>query len=187
MDRFEGGRMENWLVVLAEELLAEAKERGVSLYDHVRSLKEQDTDRVAVMDKVNAGTFGPISLNFGNMGGSQFERGLQLFPNTLDLETNPELIPAASNEVFWRYAFLTPINTPSSPFTLGGSIAVIIPVEEATEDETSAENIANFYTWGWMYNALNADMTGAFMSSSKFENKFYEVFMPMLFGNSFEQ
>jgi hypothetical protein len=180
MDRFEGGRMENWLIAFAEELIAEAKGRGLGLYDHVQSLKERETGRSAILENVNIQTFGPVSLNFGNMGGGQYERGYQLFPNTLDVQAHPELAGAASNEVFWRHAFYTPLNTPSPPFTLGSSIAVLTPIEETTEDETSAENIAGFYSWGWMFNALNSDMTAAFMNSSKFENRFYDVFMSMV-------
>ena len=188
MDRFEGGRLENWLVAFIDELLAAAKQQDMSLSEYIVLTKEQQdpdlSERFEALESVSINSFGPININYNNMGGSQADRGLMLFTNTINTDLNPELYGAASNEVFWRNAFLTPLNTPSSPFTLGYSIIVLTPVEETGGDETSVENIGNFYTWGFMYNAISLDINAAFMASSKFENNFYEVFMPLLFRNS---
>jgi hypothetical protein len=185
MTRFEGGRVENWLVALVEELLAGAREQNRDLVSHIEFLKEQDLTtlpgRLAVLGSVRTGTFGPVNLNYGNLGETDYSS--RLFTNTLDTQTNPALAGAVSSEVFWRNAFFTPLNTPSAPFTLGDSIVVITAVEETAGDEDSAVNIANFYSSGWMYNALHRDMTNAFFASSKAENNFYGVFLPLLFGN----
>ncbi|MCL1928974.1 MAG: SurA N-terminal domain-containing protein [Treponema sp.] len=188
IDRFEGGRLENWLVAFTEELLGGAKQQDISLSEYILFLREQQNpdspERLLALENVSINSFGPISMNYNNMGGSQSDRGLMLFANTINTDINPELIGAASNEVFWRNAFKTPLNTPSSPFSLGYSIIVLTPVEETSGDETSIENIGNFYTWGFMFNAISLDVNAAFISSSKFENNFYDVFMPLLF-NSF--
>ena len=187
MDRFEGGRIENWLVALVEELLDGAKQQNTGFVEYVQSLKGQENSNLPVRFRALAdatvNTVGPFSLNFNNMGGAVSERGLQLFTNTLTIELHPELSGAASNEVFWRNAFLTPLNNPSPPFTLGYSIVVLTPIEENYGDEESVQNIANFYQYGYMYNAIGMDINGAFMESEKFENNFYDVFMPILFGS----
>ena len=188
MERFEGGRIENWLVVLMEELLAGAKLQNKNLSEYIEELRTGENQnlpsRFQALEGVLLDTFGPVSLNYGNMGGSQTERGLMLFSNTLNTVSNPELAEAASNEVFWQNAFFTPLNMPSAPFTLGSSIAVLTAVEENEGDDTSIEYTANFYTWGWMYNAIGMDINSAFTESDKFENNYYSVFMPMLFGAS---
>jgi len=188
MNRFEGGRIENWLVSVTEELLAEAKKQNQTLLEYVESIKEQDSPvfsgRFGSPENIVTSSFGPVSMNYGNMGGGMSERGLMLFPSTINTDANPELTGSASNEVFWRNAFFTPLNTPSTPFTMGDAIAVLTAFEESSGDETSIENISNFYTYGWMYNAVGMDLNSAFMKSDKFENKFYDVFMPMIFGSA---
>ena len=187
MERFEGGRIENWLVSIIEEMTAASRQQDMLLSEYIASLQEQLNDespiRLRALADATLNSVGPISLNYNNMGGTMSERGLQLFTNTLSSELHPELSGAASNEVFWRNAFLTPLNTPSSPFTLGYSIIVLTPTEENHGDDESILNIANFYQWGFMYNAIGADVNGAFMESSNFENNFYEVFMPILFSS----
>ena len=184
MNQFEGGRLENWLVARMEELAAGAKERDMGLLAFIESLKEKEGEaaRFAALESVNTGTFGPVNLNYGNMGGSRADQGIMLFTHTLNIEANPELSAAISNEIFWRNIFFTPLNASSAPFTLGDAIAVLTPVEETAEDEASSANIANFYTWGWMYNSIQMDINSAFMASAKFENNFISVMLPMLFG-----
>jgi hypothetical protein len=186
MNSFEGGRIENWLIALTEELMAEAKEQNKSLSVYVAELKAEQNplfvNRARVLENAVTSTFGPISLNYGNMGGAGADRGLMLFTNTINIETNPELSSAALSEVFWRTAFSIPLNTPSSPFTLGDTITVLTAVGETAGDADSIENIANFYTWGWMYNAIGMDVNAVYMESDKFENHFYEAVMPMMFG-----
>ncbi|MCL1815389.1 MAG: SurA N-terminal domain-containing protein [Treponema sp.] len=173
MNNFEGGRIENWLVALAEEFLEEAQAQGTSLFTYVESLKGRGgvSERFASLEKVNTGVFGPTNLNYGDMG------WYQLFANTLNAEDNPELADALTNEVFWRSAFFTPLNTSSAPFTLGGSIVLLTPVEETLEDEDSVGYIPNFYAGGWMVNTIQMDMNGAIMSSEKFENRFLDVLL----------
>jgi hypothetical protein len=187
MERFEGGRIENWLVAGMEELLTGAMQQSMGFSEYVAYLKDQSNPdlpgRFQDLENINLDTVGPFSLNFNNMGGSVNERGLQLFTSTLTVELHPELYGAAESEVFWRNAFLTSLNTPSSPFTLGYSIIVLTPVEENFGDEESMDNIANFYQWGFMYNAIGMDINDVFMKSEKFENKFYDVFMPILFSS----
>ena len=183
LEQFEGGRIENWLVALIDELLAEAQAQNMGLKEYVASLQENQNipERFLAVQNALFDDFGPVSLNYSNMGGSQNDQSLRLFPNTLNTDLFPILNGAPYSEVFWRNAFLTPLNTPSLPFTLGNGMAVLTAVEETLDDETNTEYIANFYTWGWMYNAIGRDINTVFMGSEKFEDNFYSVFMPILF------
>ncbi|MDR0599520.1 MAG: peptidylprolyl isomerase [Treponema sp.] len=165
MDRFEGGRIENWLAARAEELSRRAGEKGLSLAAYIQSLPEDDP--AAGFSVVNAG---PVSLNYGNTG---------LF-RTLDTAGNPGLGQAVSSEIFWRTAFATPLHTPSAPFTLGDAIVILTAVEETTPDETARNNTIDYYGLSWMYTSLDQDINAAFMDSAKFENNFTSVFFSLI-------
>jgi hypothetical protein len=154
MRQFEGGRVENWLVDRAEKFIAGTKESGIA-----------EAAESAGIELVH---FGPVNLNYGNVN---------LF-NALDI-TIPELYNAAFNENFWKASFTAPLNTPSVPFTLGESVVVIIPVEEAAHDETERGYISDWYAKGWMQYAMDRELNEIFSASKKFENKFGDTF----FGN----
>jgi hypothetical protein len=177
MDRFEGGRIENWLVARAEELLAQAQEQKLSLSAYIATLSDEFALQLSSI------TLGPVNLNYGNMGGSNEEMGIRLFPHTLDVSENPELQDAVSNENFWRTAFSIPLNTPSAPFTLGNSIVILTATEEIISDEANSY-IADFYTTGWIYNTLQMDLNSFFLESPKLENHFMDVFLPLLFQDT---
>ncbi|MDR2552180.1 MAG: peptidylprolyl isomerase [Treponema sp.] len=166
MNRFEGGRIENWLAARAEALIAEAQANNLSLAAYIAGLPGEDP-----ASQFTVSTLGPVNLNYGNA---------ELF-RTVDTSGSPFLPQAVSNEHFWRTAFSLPLHTPSAPFTLGDSIAVLTVIEENTGDETGKKYVSDFYSQSWMYSALDSDLNYAFTGSRKFENKFYEVFLSFLF------
>ncbi|MDR2471666.1 MAG: peptidylprolyl isomerase [Treponema sp.] len=189
MNRFEGGRLENWLAARAEEMLAGARERGLSLASYVESQKGETGVNPEPVEagtggtgEITTGTFGPVNLNYGNLGGSG-DWQMRLFTNVMDVQGNSLLASAASNEHFWRTAFSTALNSPSSPFTLGDAIVVITPTEETVQDETAAANLAAFYSQGWMNAASDSDIRSVFFHSAAFENNFDAVFWSILFEN----
>jgi parvulin-like peptidyl-prolyl isomerase len=120
---------------------------------------------------------GPVNLNYGNVG---------LF-RTLNVQGNAELEQAVSNDNFWRMAFSTPLNTPSTPFTLGNSIVVLTVTGETPVDEATKNSTSDWYGMGWMmYNALDADLNYSFTVSPKFENNFYTAFFSLLYRETID-
>ncbi|MDR2314621.1 MAG: peptidylprolyl isomerase [Spirochaetaceae bacterium] len=183
MNKFEGGRIEGYLIARMEELSARAAERGQSLFAYVdgQNSGEAPDDSAAGFTGL---VFGPVNLNYGNMGGQMDEWNMRLFVNTLDVSRSPELADAAFRENFWRIAFSTPLTVPSAPFTLGDSIVVLRATEETFTDETTRENVAKFYSQGWMYNTLDMDLNSAFIQSPKFESNFVAA-LPFIFQEQF--
>jgi hypothetical protein len=158
MTQFEGGRMENWLVMRAEEFLAQSQESGFA--------------EAAENGNIKFLHFGPVNLNFGNVS---------LF-NPLDEETIPELGLAVENENFWKAAFFTPLNTASAPFAMGENIVILIPVEENEREELEKSSLSDWYSRGWMEMAMDSEIRSTFSASKKFENKFGEVFFTRFFA-----
>ncbi|MDR2663359.1 MAG: peptidylprolyl isomerase [Treponema sp.] len=118
---------------------------------------------------------GPVNLNYGNVG---------LF-RPLSVQGNAELEQAVSSDNFWRIAFSAPLNTPSTPFTLGTSIVVLTATGETPADDATKNSTADWYGTGWMmYNALDADLNYSFTASPKFENNFVQAFFSSLYGET---
>ncbi|MDR1389198.1 MAG: peptidylprolyl isomerase [Treponema sp.] len=163
MNRFEGGRIEDWLIAQAQALMAEAAAGGTNLY----ALISERAEAGGVEAGFPLRQFGPVNLNYGSV---------QLFMNTVDTNI-PELASAPANENFWKNAFTTPLNSPSTPFTMGESIVVLIPTSETFLDDTDKKYISDWYEQGWMYDTLDSDLNSAFTGSKKFENLFYPVFL----------
>jgi parvulin-like peptidyl-prolyl isomerase len=115
---------------------------------------------------------GPVNLNYGNVG---------LF-RSLAMRGNVDLEQAVSSDNFWRIAFSIPLNTPSTPFTLGASIVVLTVTGETPADEATKNSMAEWYGTGWMmYNALDADLNYSFLASPKLENNFLSILNQEIF------
>jgi hypothetical protein len=164
MNRFEGGRVENWLAARAEELMAAALTEGKTLY----ALVEERAAAGGIEAQFPVRQFGPVNLNYGNV---------QLFLNSIENSGVPELAGAATNENFWKNAFSGALNSSSTPFTLGDSIVVLTPTSETILDDTNKGYIRDWYAQGWMYNTLDSDLNSVFSASKKFENNFYAVYL----------
>lgn len=154
-----GGVMENWLVARAEEFIARAADLG---FEAAAEEVELELKR-----------FGPVSLNYGNVS---------LF-NPLPGET--ELQSAVFNENFWRIAFATPVNVPSSPFTVGSNVIVLAAVEENVKDETEKSYTANMYANGyWMYTASESALSAAISGSKKAKDNFFMAYVTRILSPS---
>jgi hypothetical protein len=150
MGQQAGGRMEDWLVARAEEF--------------INKVKETDFERAAEAAGMEVKRFGPVNLNYGNV---------PLF-YTLDTSATTELLSAVQNENFWKIAFTTPLNTPSSPFTLGTDVVVLAATEETIQDDTAKGYISDFYannTW-----LSESDLRAAVRASKKLEDSFFVTY-----------
>jgi hypothetical protein len=159
---FERGRMEDWLINRAQEFIA--------------AVNEGDFDTAAGDQGLTKQSFGPLPLNYGEVN---------LF-TTLSSLSVPELTSttgsnlAGSNEIFWRTAFFTPLNTPSSPLVIGNNVLVLYPLEETDKEEADVENIKSTYSSYWLSYNTDQSTRSYFLSSDKLEDRFLEAFLQFL-------
>jgi hypothetical protein len=164
MRNFERGRMEDWLFAQAQEFIDAAKEEGFDEAAEARELQTHD--------------FGPLPLNYGGVTITDSTQGKNLFP-TLSAESISELIPAESNENFWRAAFFTPLETPSEPLVVGDHVLVLYPREEIIRDEADTEGIITFYST-WVSNGAETSLRSHFLNSDKLEDNFFATYLQYL-------
>jgi hypothetical protein len=162
----ERGRAEDWLIGRAEELAANAKEWGF------------DT---AVADSgLEKRSFGPLPLNYG--GNNFFSGGYNynLFTplNSFSVE---ELTDADTSEIFWRTAFTTPLNTPSTPVVVSGYVMVLYPREEIIPGSEKIQSVENFYTY-WLSYFTDIHLRSFFTNTDKLDDKFMNVFFRQLWS-----
>ncbi|MDR0402412.1 MAG: peptidylprolyl isomerase [Treponema sp.] len=154
-----GGIMEEWLLDRAEEFISLSNEAGF--------------ERAAFEAGIEPKQFGPVNLNYGN---------LQIF-NTLDM-TDTAFEPAISNENFWRTAFTIPVNTPSSPFTLGTNVVVLEAVEETVKTDTDRTLTFDLYANFRQYNMNEIDIRSAVTGSKKTRDNFLITYLRLqMFSN----
>jgi hypothetical protein len=164
MRNFERGRMEDWLFAQARLLIDAAQETGFDAAVEARGLQKRD--------------FGPLPLNYGGVTITDSAQGKNLFP-TLSAESISELIPAESNENFWRAAFFTPLETPSEPLVIGDNVLVLYPREEIIRDEADTEGIATFYST-WVSSGAETSLRSHFLNSDKLEDNFFATYLQFL-------
>jgi hypothetical protein len=159
---FERGRVEDWVIDEAEGFIAQVKADGF--------------DAAAISRGLQTQSFGPLSLNYGES---------DLF-TPLSSFSIGELGSAASNESFWRTAFLTtPLGSPSAPFTLGNSVLVIYPREETPADEATIDSIKSAYSSYWVSYHAEDSLRSYFLYTTgklqdRFGDTFWEIFNPSL-------
>jgi hypothetical protein len=149
-----GGVMEEWLVDRAEEFISLSREAGF--------------EQAAVETGIELKQFGPVSLNYGN---------LQIF-NALD-PNDVVLAQAVPNENFWRTAFSIPVNTPSSPFTLGTDVVVLEAVEETIKTDEDKNFTSDLYTNFRQYNMDKIDIRTAVTGSKKTRDNFFLTYFKL--------
>jgi hypothetical protein len=164
MRNFERGRMEDWLFSQARLLIEAAQEDGFDAAVEAQGLQKRD--------------FGPLPLNYGGVTLTDSTQGASLFP-ALSAESISELIPAESNENFWRVAFFTPLETPSEPLVVGDNVLVLYPREEIMRDEADTEGIITFYST-WVSSGAETSLRSHFMNNDKLEDKFFETYLQFL-------
>jgi hypothetical protein len=172
MVSFERGRIEDWLFEEARRLMSAAGEDGFDA-----ALEE--------LPGVQKHDFGPLPLNYGGL--TMDVGGVNRFP-TLSAQSVSELIPAESNENFWRAAFFTPLETPSEPLVIGNNVLVLYPREETIQDLTASsdpdaspdsaeiEDINTFYST-WVSNNAETSLRSHFTTSKKLDDRFYATYM----------
>jgi hypothetical protein len=145
------GRAEDWLIGEAEKFSAEAREKGFS--------------QAASADGIDSRSFGPIPLNYGNSAifGSISSSGIS------------ELSGAGYNELFWRTAFSTPLNTVSRPLVIDDNVIVLYPTEEVSADESETEIIESYYSY-WISGSTENALRSHFLNSEKLDDRFQETF-----------
>jgi hypothetical protein len=159
---FERGRVEDWVIGEAEGFIAQVKTDGF--------------DAAAISRGLQTQSFGPLSLNYGEN---------DLFTPLSSFGIG-ELGSAASNENFWRTAFLnTPVGSPSNPFTLGNSVLVIYPREENPADEDTIDSIKSAYSSYWVSYHAEDSLRSYFLYTTgklqdRFGDTFWEIFSPSL-------
>ena len=157
MRNFQRGRMEDWAIAQAEDFNTEAEASGFS-----------DTVRRHFKEKFN---FGPLPVNYGS---SDLFTTLDSF--SISGLSRQELTDLSKNENFWKTAFSTPLNTPSSPLVQGSKVLVFFPVEQIKEDEDKIKEIEANYAIGWVNNRIEQSLIPFFINNSKFDDRFWETF-----------
>ncbi|MDR2020259.1 MAG: peptidylprolyl isomerase [Treponema sp.] len=162
----ERGRVEDWLIVRADELVADAKELGFDTAVAGRGLVKR--------------SFGPLPLNYG--GNAFFSGGYNynLF-TPLSSFSVEELNGADTSEIFWRTAFATPLNTPSDPVVVNSYIMVFYPREEIIPDSEKIQSVKNFYT-SWLSYFTDIHLRSFFANTDKLDDKFINVFFRQLWS-----
>jgi hypothetical protein len=164
MRNFERGRMEDWLFAQARLLIDAAKEEGFDEAAEAAGAQKRD--------------FGPLPLNYGGVTITDSAQGTNLFP-ALSAESISELIPAESNENFWRAAFFTPLETPSEPLVVGDYVLVLYPREEIIRDEADTEGIVTFYST-WVSSGAETSLRSHFLNSDKLDDRFFATYLQFL-------
>jgi hypothetical protein len=154
----ERGRVEDWLIARAETFIAGVKKDGFDAAVEAGGLTKQ--------------SFGPIPLNYGGVDlfGSLRSAGVQ------------ELISADSNENFWRTAFFTPLETPSTPMVLGSNVVVLYPKEESPAEESAVETVKSIYSSYWLSYNAETGLRNYFLRNAKFEDHFFEAFYKFVYN-----
>lgn len=150
---FERGQMEDWAERKAQEFIAQVGKDGFAAAIAKNGLTKR--------------SFGPLPLNYGDV--DLFEK--------LSSFSIPELYGASTDELFWKAAFSTEVNTPSQPITNGSYKVVLFPTSEASAEESEIGRIESLFSSGWLSNASESAQRTYFMKSSKMEDRFTETFM----------
>jgi hypothetical protein len=156
--------MEDWLFAQAQQLIDAAAEDGFDAAVEASGKQQRD--------------FGPLPLNYGGVAITDSSQGRNLFP-ALSAEQISELVPAESNENFWRAAFFTPLETPSEPLVVGDNVLVLYPREEIIRDEADTEGINTFYST-WVSSGAETSLRSYFMNNDKLEDKFFATYLQYL-------
>jgi len=152
------GIPEDWIISMAEKFIEQVKETGF--------------DTAIANAGLTKKSFGPIPLNYGNSAlmGSVRSSGIE------------ELENAGVNQFFWKAAFSTPLNSPSSPLVIGDNIIVLFPLEEMQADENEIELIKSYFPY-WISITIEDSYRLHFLYNEKMDDRFYETFFSLWIEN----
>jgi hypothetical protein len=148
---FLRGVAEDWVIARAEEFIGRARESGFDAAIAAAGLVKK--------------SFGPIPLNYGNYAllGSIRTSGVQELENSGD------------NQFFWKAAFSTPLNSPSSPLVIGDNVIVLLPLEEIPAEENEIEIIKSYFPY-WISSAVQDSFRLHFLNNKKMDDRFTKTF-----------
>ena len=157
MRNYERGRMEDWAIARADEFIADAKEDG---FDNTARRKSRERSNI-----------GPLPINYGNVG---------LFTTLSEFNISAlqerELSELSKNTNFWKTAFSTPLNTPSSPLVHGNKVLVFFPDLQIEIDKERADGISSMYSDYWLGSITEQSLQPFFMNSPRMKNNFWETY-----------
>jgi hypothetical protein len=154
---FERGRIEDWIIIQAEKFITQVRADGFDAAVSALNLTKR--------------SFGPVGINYG---------GVDLF-TALRNSGVEELNFAESNENFWRTAFFTPLERPSTPLVVGNNVLVFYPLTEIQAEETSLDSIKSIYSYWLSYNA-ETSLRYYFLRSEKLQDHFFESFYKFIYN-----
>jgi len=152
------GIPEDWMISKAEKFNEQVRKNGFD---------------AAIADaELTKYSFGPIPLNYGNSAlmGSVRSSGIE------------ELENAGNNQFFWKAAFSTPLNSPSSPLVVGDNIIVLFPLEEMPADENEIELIKSYFHY-WISITVEDSYRLHFLNNEKMDDRFYDTFYSLWMTN----
>jgi hypothetical protein len=151
---FLRGVSEDWVISNAEKFCGQVREIGFDAAIAAAGLTKE--------------SFGPLPLNYGNfiMLGSIRSSGI------------PELEDAGYNQFFWKAAFFTPLNSPSTPLVIGDNVIVLFPLEEIPEEEDELEFIMAYYSY-WVESLTENNFRNYFLLNKKMDDRFFDTFFSL--------
>jgi peptidyl-prolyl cis-trans isomerase D len=151
MMNYMRGIAEDWVISRAENFSDQVRENGFDAAIAAAGLSKK--------------SFGPVPLNYGNSALMSSVRSSGI----------PELENAGDNQFFWKVAFSTPLNSPSSPLVIGDNIIVLFPLDEISADENEIEMIKAYYPY-WISVTAEDSFRLHFLNNKKLEDHFFETF-----------
>jgi hypothetical protein len=148
---YERGRMEDWAIAQADSFIARANETSF--------------EEALTTQGVQKRSFGPIPLNYGSV---------DLF-TAITSQSVTELASAANDEIFWKVAFSTPVESPSRPVVQRNNVLVLFPTGETEIDAEALESIVSMYN-PWLNYVSESALQQYFMNSPKLEDNFLDVY-----------
>jgi len=151
---FMRGVTEDWVISNAEKFCGQVRESGFDAAIASAGLTKQ--------------SFGPLPLNYGNFSMMASIRSSGI----------PELENAGNNQFFWKAAFSTPLNSPSTPLVIGDNVIVLFPLEEIPEEEDEIDFIKGYYTY-WVDSAFQDNYRQYFLLNKKMDDRFFDTFFSL--------
>jgi len=151
---FMRGISEDWVISSAEKFCSQVKESGF--------------DAAVAAAGVTKNSFGPLPLNYGNF----------ILLDSIRSSGIPELEDAGNNQFFWKAAFSTPLNSPSTPLVIGDNVIVLFPLEEILADEDELDYIKAYFPY-WLESITQNNLYEYFLLSKKLDDRFFDTFFSL--------
>jgi hypothetical protein len=163
---------------------------------NVKEAQDLSFDTVALNNGYEVKELGPLPVNYGDV--SVF--------STLASFSHPELSGVASNEVFWKTAFQTSIEQPSTPVVSGDNIIVLYPTSEekyaeersvpgassgdsqvalgggedgAESSDSPAKKSAETFSSYWASNEAYTALRSYIAQNPRHQNRFFTTYMSL--------